>query len=68
MNYCAFFPLIPIRKLKMFWEFHSAFSVPFEAVTLLPGAFGSSLLSSIKESTVTAGTIRNHNQDLVVET
>jgi hypothetical protein len=41
-------------------------SLRFEAVTLLLGAFACSLLKSIKESTVTTSTIRNHNQALVV--
>jgi len=42
-------------------------SLPFEAMALLPGALACSLLKSVKESTVTAGTIRNHNQALVIE-
>jgi hypothetical protein len=42
-------------------------SLPFEAVALLPGAFACSLLKSVKEITLTAGTISNHNQALVVE-
>jgi len=40
---------------------------PFEEMALLPGAFACSLLKSVKENTETAGTIRNHNQALVVE-